>query len=98
MFAHLVPQGTPIFLVFFIVLVETVSNLIRPITLSVRLAANIIAGHLLIVLLGSVIVLRGVVIFGGLIALTLLFLLEIAVAFIQSYVFMVLVGLYSAEI
>uniref|UniRef100_A0A2I9LP53 ATP synthase subunit a n=1 Tax=Centruroides hentzi TaxID=88313 RepID=A0A2I9LP53_9SCOR len=98
MFAHLVPLGTPVVLMGFMVLIETVSNLIRPITLSVRLAANMIAGHLLIVLLGSAITLSGVMLVCGVSALSLLLLLELAVAFIQSYVFMVLVGLYSAEI
>ena len=98
MFAHLVPLGTPFVLMGFMVLIETVRNLIRPITLSVRLAANIIAGHLLIVLLGSAITLRGSIMLCGVSALSLLLLLELAVAFIQSYVFMVLVGLYSAEI
>jgi len=51
--AHLVPLGTPGVLTSFIVLVELVRNLIRPITLSVRLMANIVAGHLLIGLLGG---------------------------------------------
>lgn len=44
MFAHLVPQGTPGALIPFIVLIETIRNVIRPGTLAVRLAANIIAG------------------------------------------------------
>ena len=52
-FAHLVPSGTPGPLMPFIVLIETVRNVIRPGTLAVRLAANIIAGHLLLTLLGN---------------------------------------------
>ena len=51
--AHLVPVGTPRFLIPIIVIIETISNIIRPITLSIRLAANIVAGHLLLTLLGS---------------------------------------------
>ena len=51
--AHLVPVGTPRFLIPVIVIIETVRNIIRPLTLSIRLAANIVAGHLLLTLLGS---------------------------------------------
>ncbi len=51
--AHLVPLGTPGGLMPFIVLIELVSSLIRPLTLSVRLAANMVAGHLLLTLLSS---------------------------------------------
>nr|YP_009164830.1 ATP synthase F0 subunit 6 [Tityus serrulatus]AKU46806.1 ATP synthase subunit 6 [Tityus serrulatus] len=97
MLAHLVPLGTPGILMMFMVLIETISNLIRPITLSVRLAANMIAGHLLIVLLGSAINFNIFLLLSGL-SLILLLLLELSVAVIQSYVFMVLVGLYSSEI
>ena len=49
--AHLVPIGTPYVLMPIIVLIELVRNLIRPLTLSVRLAANLVAGHLLMTLI-----------------------------------------------
>jgi len=52
LFAHLVPRGTPVALMPVIVIIETVRNVIRPGTLSIRLAANIVAGHLLLTLLG----------------------------------------------
>lgn len=99
MFAHLVPQGTPGLLTPFIVLIETISNVIRPGTLAVRLSANIIAGHLLLTLLESsasglpLTILRLVI---G--AQILLLILESAVAVIQSYVFAVLRTLYSREV
>jgi F-type H+-transporting ATPase subunit a len=48
---HLVPNGTPVILIRFIVLIERLRILIRPITLRVRLAANITAGHLLLSLI-----------------------------------------------
>jgi F-type H+-transporting ATPase subunit a len=50
---HFVPQGTPSILIPFIVCIETIRNIIRPDTLAVRLTANIIAGHLLLTLLGN---------------------------------------------
>jgi F-type H+-transporting ATPase subunit a len=50
-FSHLVPLGTPGGLVPFIVVIELVRTLIRPLTLAIRLAANIVAGHLLLLLL-----------------------------------------------
>jgi len=97
--AHLVPLGTPPVLIPFIVLIETVSNVIRPGTLAVRLAANIIAGHLLLVLLGN----QGPSISSSLLRILLvtqilLLTLESAVAVIQSYVFAVLATLYSREV
>merc|ERR1711936_819887 len=48
LFAHLVPRGTPVALMPVIVIIETVRNVIRPGTLSIRLAANIVAGHILL--------------------------------------------------
>lgn len=97
--AHLVPRGTPRFLIPVIVIIETVSNIIRPATLAIRLAANMVAGHLLLTLLGS----QGpllrmfplVILFLGLV---LLLLLEVAVACIQSYVFTILSSLYLGEL
>jgi F-type H+-transporting ATPase subunit a len=95
----LVPQGTPSVLIPFIVCIETIRNIIRPGTLAVRLTANIIAGHLLITLLGntgnslSYFLLSFLII--GQIALLIL---ESAVAIIQAYVFAILSTLYSREV
>jgi len=98
-FAHLVPQGTPPVLMPFIVCIETISNVIRPGTLAVRLTANIIAGHLLLTLLGN----TGPSISYSIISILIvtqiaLLVLESAVAIIQSYVFSVLRTLYSREV
>ena len=99
LFAHLVPRGTPVALIPVIVIIETVSNIIRPGTLSIRLAANIVAGHLLLTLLGSQgPSRRGVVIFGLMVSLILLLCLELAVACIQAYVFTILRSLYLNEL
>nr|YP_009159442.1 ATP synthase F0 subunit 6 [Palaemon serenus]AKQ09487.1 ATP synthase F0 subunit 6 [Palaemon serenus] len=99
MFAHLVPAGTPALLTPLMVLIETVSNLIRPGTLAVRLAANMIAGHLLLTLLGN----TGFLLAKALLPILLfsqflLLILESAVAIIQSYVFAALSTLYTSEV
>nr|URX54140.1 ATP synthase F0 subunit 6 [Glyptotermes sp. 15 AB-2022a] len=99
MFEHLVPQGTPAALMPFMVCIETISNIIRPGTLAVRLTANMIAGHLLLTLLGN----NGPTISNSLLWVLitiqiLLLILESAVAVIQSYVFAVLSTLYSSEV
>nr|VFU78865.1 ATP synthase 6 [Proasellus rectus] len=99
MMAHLVPNGTPSILIPFMVLIETVSSLIRPLTLAVRLAANMIAGHLLMALLSN----YASIFSSSMITIVvssqiLLLVLEAAVAVIQAYVFMVLSVLYVSEI
>nr|YP_008081544.1 ATP synthase F0 subunit 6 [Ascalohybris subjacens]AGK07588.1 ATP synthase F0 subunit 6 [Ascalohybris subjacens] len=99
MFAHLVPQGTPPILMPFMVCIETISNIIRPGTLAVRLAANMIAGHLFLTLLGSTgpsmnLIMINILLITQFALLTL----ESAVAIIQSYVFAVLSTLYSSEV
>nr|YP_009561685.1 ATP synthase F0 subunit 6 [Scopura longa]QAT19807.1 ATP synthase F0 subunit 6 [Scopura longa] len=99
MFAHLVPQGTPAILMPFMVCIETISNIIRPGTLAVRLTANMIAGHLLLTLLGN----TGPTLSYSLLSLLIiaqiaLLTLESAVAIIQAYVFAVLSTLYSSEV
>nr|UOU84945.1 ATP synthase F0 subunit 6 [Platypalpus candicans] len=99
MFAHLVPQGTPAILMPFMVCIETISNIIRPSTLAVRLAANMIAGHLLMTLLGNTgPSLPSILIMMLIISQIALLVLESAVAIIQSYVFAVLSTLYSSEV
>jgi len=97
--SHLVPLGTPVALIPLMVIIEIVRRLIRPITLSVRLAANIVAGHLLIALIsGPISILNFFRFFLILSGLLLLTLLELAVSFIQAYVFRTLMSLYIIEV
>nr|YP_009441712.1 ATP synthase F0 subunit 6 [Amphizoa insolens]AOY39244.1 ATP synthase F0 subunit 6 [Amphizoa insolens] len=99
MFSHLVPQGTPPILMPFMVCIETISNMIRPGTLAVRLAANMIAGHLLLTLLGNTGPMMNSFTITILILIQMLLLiLEFAVSIIQSYVFAILSTLYSSEV
>nr|ARH54407.1 ATP synthase F0 subunit 6 [Hippodamia undecimnotata] len=98
MFAHLMPQGTPPILMPFMVCIETISNIIRPGTLAIRLSANMIAGHLLMTLLGNTGPMVNFLIIVVIIAQLFLIILESAVAMIQSYVFAILSTLYSSEV
>nr|AOY39789.1 ATP synthase F0 subunit 6 [Hylastes ater] len=99
MLAHLVPQSAPGILLPFLIIIETISNLIRPGALAIRLTANMIAGHLLLTLLGNSGSLLNIITLNFLLFLQLLFLmLEFAVSMIQSYVFSVLTTLYSEEV
>nr|YP_009441582.1 ATP synthase F0 subunit 6 [Tachyta nana]AOY39257.1 ATP synthase F0 subunit 6 [Tachyta nana] len=99
MFAHLVPQGTPPILMPFMVMIESISNIIRPGTLAIRLAANMIAGHLLLTLLGNTGPLMNSFLLSLLIMVQMLLLtLEFAVSIIQAYVFSILSTLYSSEV
>nr|YP_009503090.1 ATP synthase F0 subunit 6 [Anomalurus derbianus]ASM91432.1 ATP synthase subunit 6 [Anomalurus derbianus] len=96
--AHFLPQGTPTPLIPMLIMIETVSLLIQPVALAVRLTANITAGHLLMHLIGSATL--GLMLISlptatiTFILLILLTVLELAVAFIQAYVFTLLVSLY----
>nr|QJC14056.1 ATP synthase F0 subunit 6 [Argya affinis] len=98
---HLLPEGTPTPLIPALILIETTSLLIRPLALGVRLTANLTAGHLLIQLISTATVaLFSTMPLVSLLTLLVLFLLtilEIAVAMIQAYVFVLLLTLYLQE-
>nr|YP_009364263.1 ATP synthase F0 subunit 6 [Diodon hystrix]AGR91739.1 ATP synthetase subunit 6 [Diodon hystrix]AGR91741.1 ATP synthetase subunit 6 [Diodon hystrix]AGR91743.1 ATP synthetase subunit 6 [Diodon hystrix]AGR91745.1 ATP synthetase subunit 6 [Diodon hystrix]ARF02906.1 ATP synthase F0 subunit 6 [Diodon hystrix] len=98
---HLLPEGTPTLLIPVLIIIETISLFIRPIALGVRLTANLTAGHLLIQLIATAaFVLLPLMPTVALLTTTLLFLLtllEVAVAMIQAYVFVLLLSLYLQE-
>lgn len=96
--AHTLPNGTPIILINFMVLIELTRNVIRPLTLSIRLSANIVAGHLLLSLLRNFSLLNKINLLIISPILLILRILEIGVALIQAYVFITLLTLYSTEI
>nr|YP_009501870.1 ATP synthase F0 subunit 6 [Aacanthocnema dobsoni]AWU48799.1 ATP synthase F0 subunit 6 [Aacanthocnema dobsoni] len=98
MFSHLVPSGTPTILMPLMVMIELTSNIIRPLALAVRLTANLIAGHLLMALLGNTFNLNSTLSFIILVIQMMFLTFEMMVALIQSYVFSVLMTLYSSEI
>nr|WNH18466.1 ATP synthase F0 subunit 6 [Haemulon aurolineatum] len=98
---HLLPEGTPTPLIPVLIIIETISLFIRPLALGVRLTANLTAGHLLIQLIATAafvllpLMPTVAILTAGL--LFLLTLLEVAVAMIQAYVFVLLLSLYLQE-
>nr|YP_009354479.1 ATP synthase F0 subunit 6 [Sarothrura ayresi]ARA90977.1 ATP synthase F0 subunit 6 [Sarothrura ayresi] len=98
---HLLPEGTPTPLIPILIMIETTSLLIRPLALGVRLTANLTAGHLLIQLISTAAItllpiMPPISILTTSILL-LLTILEVAVAMIQAYVFVLLLSLYLQE-
>nr|QFV19476.1 ATP synthase F0 subunit 6 [Trichoglossus rubritorquis] len=98
---HLLPEGTPTPLIPALIMIETISLFIRPLALGVRLTANLTAGHLLIQLISTAtITLLPVMPTVSILTATILLLLtvlEVAVAMIQAYVFVLLLSLYLQE-
>nr|YP_010891579.1 ATP synthase F0 subunit 6 [Hydrophylax leptoglossa]WJL98135.1 ATP synthase F0 subunit 6 [Hydrophylax leptoglossa] len=99
--AHFLPEGTPTPLIPILILIETISLFIRPLALGVRLTANLTAGHLLIHLISAAVLaifpLSAATSLVTFLILILLTILEIAVAMIQAYVFVLLLSLYLQE-
>nr|BBH37141.1 ATPase subunit 6 [Eviota prasina]BBH37154.1 ATPase subunit 6 [Eviota prasina]BBH37167.1 ATPase subunit 6 [Eviota prasina] len=98
---HLLPEGTPVPLIPVLIIIETISLFIRPLALGVRLTANLTAGHLLMQLIATAaFVLLSIMPTIAALTMTILFLLtilEVAVAMIQAYVFVLLMSLYLQE-
>ena len=90
-----VPSGVPMLLLPLIVIIEIISYLSRPVSLSVRLFANMMAGHTMMKVFGGFVVSLGII--GGWLPLSFsvaLTGLEILVAFLQAYVFAILTCIY----
>ena len=90
-----VPSGVPIFLLPLITVIEIISYLSRPVSLSVRLFANMMAGHTMLKVFGGFVISLGML--GGWLPLgfsVALTGLEILVAFLQAYVFAILTCIY----
>lgn len=98
-FKLFVPSGTPIFLLPLIIVIEVVSYLIRTLSLSIRLFANMMAGHCSLYVISSFVFsflnnLGVVSLFFIVFVYLAIFVLEFAIAFLQSYVFTILLCIY----
>lgn len=104
-FGLFLPEGAPIFIMPFIVTIEIISYLARVFSLSIRLFANMMAGHTLLNILAwfcwSMFLTLGIWFQIAFIPLIIIFLvtgLEIAIAFLQAYVFTVLICIYLNDV
>jgi F-type H+-transporting ATPase subunit a len=97
-----VPSGVPIYIIWFVIIIEVFSFMSRPVSLAVRLFANMLAGHIALKVFAGFVVMMlgsGIVWLGAMSILPLLFAvaltaLEILVAFLQAYVFAILTCIY----
>lgn len=103
-FTHFMPAGVPMWLAPIIVPIEIISYLSRPISLSLRLCANMLAGHTTLKVFAGFIVsmvgMGGVLSASGILPMIMvvaLTALEFLIAFLQAYVFAILTCLYLAE-
>ena len=99
--AHFLPDGAPDWLNPFLVLIESSRILVRPLTLSFRLAANITAGHIVLSLLGIYLAAALFSSYSSRASLLLIssfyILFEVAICIIQAYIFCLLVSLYRDD-
>jgi F-type H+-transporting ATPase subunit a len=93
-----VPSGVPVILLPLVVVIEIVSYFIRPMSLSIRLFANMMAGHMMLKVMAGFVVMLGVA--AGwlpLVAMIGLYGLELLVAALQAYVFALLTCMYLSD-
>lgn len=95
--SHILPYGAPTALILFLPLVEIFSQIIRPLTLTIRFATNISAGHIIIFMFSYFSILSSALAPFLYVVLTLLLILEVCIAFLQSYIFITLLRLYFSE-
>jgi len=93
-FSFFVPPGLPGWLLPLVVVIEVISYLSRPISLAVRLFANMTAGHTMLKVFGGFVIALGIFGVAPLAVLVALTGLELLIAFLQAYVFTVLTCLY----
>jgi F-type H+-transporting ATPase subunit a len=97
-FSFFLPHGTPWWMAIIVVPIEILSYFARPVSLSIRLFANMMAGHTMLKVFGGFAVSLGII--GGLAPLALIVALtgfEILVALLQAYVFSILTCLYLKD-
>lgn len=97
MVSHMLPYGAPTGLILFLPLVEIFSQVIRPLTLTIRFATNLSAGHIMMFMFSYFSMLSSALAPFLYVVLTVLLLIEVFIAFLQAYIFITLLGLYLDE-
>jgi F-type H+-transporting ATPase subunit a len=95
--SHMLPYGAPTGLMLFLPLVEIFSQIIRPLTLTIRFATNLSAGHIIMFMFSYFSILSSWLAPFLYVVLTVLLLIEVFIAFLQAYIFITLLGLYLDE-
>lgn len=95
--AHILPYGSPSGLMLFLPIVEIFSQLIRSLTLIIRLRTNLCAGHIMIYMFSYFTLLSSVLSPFIYVVLSLLFILELCISALQAYIFVSLISLYINE-
>ena len=93
----MLPYGAPSTLIIFLPLVEIFSQIIRPLTLTIRFSTNLSAGHIMIFMFSYFAMLSSVLAPFLYVVLLVLLTLEVIIAILQSYIFFTLLGLYLNE-
>lgn len=96
-FKIFIPKGTPLWLAPLIFILEFFSFFIRPVSLSIRLSANMIAGHVLLEVLAFFVIMMKIFGFLPFFVLIVMFGFELFVAFLQSYIFTIFTCVYINE-
>lgn len=95
--SHILPYGSPIGLILLLPIVEVFSQIIRPLTLTIRFATNLSAGHIIMFMFSYFSLLSPILAPFLHIVLVVLLVMEIFIAFLQSYIFVTLLSLYLSE-
>ena len=93
-FSFFLPAGVPIFLAPLMIVIEVISYFTRPFSLSIRLFANMMAGHTLLKVVGGFVFPLGILGFVPLAGLVAITGLEFLIAFLQAYIFTILTCIY----
>jgi F-type H+-transporting ATPase subunit a len=93
----LLPYGCPTGLIFFLPIVELISQIIRPLTLMVRLRTNLAAGHIILYIFSYFALLSNILTPLIYFLLVALFTLEVFISILQAYILITLIGLYVEE-